>query len=106
MTGDLRVVVVGNPDRCRTEAEVYRTDVDSEPIAVVHESPDGWQVESLASDPASASELAEILRAGKEALSPYVNRRGENSPDGLTIGGLSLWLMEKADGTAMGIRVR
>jgi hypothetical protein len=100
-------VVVGNPDLCRTEAEIYGAgDTDSEPIALVHESPAGWQVEPIGNSAAVPADLGEILRTGQEALGPYVNRRGENRPDGLTIAGLSLWLMEKADGTAMGIRLR
>ena len=104
---ELRAVIVGNPELCRTEAEIYgAVDTDSEPIAVVHESRAGWQVEPVGSSPALPAALGEILRTGQEALGPYVNRRGENRPEGLTIAGLSLWLMEKADGTAMGIRLR
>ena len=42
----------------------------------------------------------------QEALKPYVNRRGENPPSGLSVVGLSLWLMEKADCTALGVRIQ
>jgi hypothetical protein len=34
-----------------------------------------------------------------------VNRRGENVPAAMTVGALSLWLMLKDDGTAMGVKL-
>jgi hypothetical protein len=45
------------------------------------------------------------IGAAKVHLLEYVNRRGENQPEGLTAAGLSLWRMEKADGTALGIKL-
>lgn len=54
----------------------------------------------------SAATRDAILAAGREALEPYVNGRGENPPRGLRWAGLSFWLMERKDGTAMGHSIR
>jgi hypothetical protein len=35
----------------------------------------------------------------RERLSLYVNRRGANLPDGLSVAGFSFWLMQKSDET-------
>lgn len=48
-----------------------------------------------------AQRLASALARARETLAQYVNRRGDNPPGGLTAAGLSLWLMEMSDGTAM-----
>jgi hypothetical protein len=109
MDSELRVQILGNPQTCRTEAEVSRTGTDAgaQILAVVYESPEGWRVEFETPEVKASDELHEaVLVAGREALMPYVNRRGESPPSGLTVGGLSLWLMEKADGTALGVRIR
>jgi hypothetical protein len=45
------------------------------------------------------------IAEAKERLIHYVNRLGTDPPEGLTLGGLSLWLMQKDDGTAFGIRL-
>jgi hypothetical protein len=90
-----------NLDECRTECEISDR---SSVVAVVYEGRDGWhsnrfRIISGDEDQALDASIAEA----KERLSHYVNRFGENVPDGLTRAGLSLWLMEKDDGTAMGI---
>ena len=98
------IEIVGNIQACRTEAEVSW--IDGAFLAVVYESADGWQVEPATSEALSPETTAAILTAAQSRLQHYVNRRGENPPPGLSGAGLSLWLMEKADGTAMGVRVR
>ena len=45
------------------------------------------------------------IASAQQGLAQYVNRRGINPPSGLTPEGLSLWLMEKVDGTAMGSKI-
>jgi hypothetical protein len=108
MDSEFQVVVVGNSQTCRTEAEVSRLTATSgaDFLAVVYESPDGWQVESDDPEVRGSGALRDsVLVAGREALEPYVNRRGDRPPEGLSVAGLSLWLMEKADGTAMGKRI-
>ena len=46
-----------------------------------------------------------LMENAKEVLSHYVNRRGDRVPSQLkTRGQLSLWLMEKDDGTMMGLK--
>lgn len=100
------ISILGNVQDCRTEAEVSCVSADGsyEEIATVFETADGWQVRIY--DETLAGELGDVFDAAieraKESLRDYVNRLGLNPPDGLTMAGLSLWLMEKSDGTAMG----
>ena len=108
MPSEFRIQILGNAQSCRAEAEVYRSQsgAPEQLLAWVYESQDGWKVEFEDSS-AQPPELVEaILAAGQAALSPYVNRKGENPPPRLSVAGLSLWLMEKTDGTAMGVGIR
>ncbi len=74
---------------------------------MVFENKEGWHTELLDKESdQSDPDFAAAVRDAKESLCPYVNRRGDDSPDGLTAGGLALWLMEKQDGTAMGLQIR
>jgi len=104
----LRFVVVANVQLCRTEAEVYLIGAVAERlIGVAYETSQGWRLDpvdwAVGLNPESA---AAALAAAQEELKAYVNRRGDNPPPGLSGSGLSAWLMEKADGTAAGIRSR
>lgn len=95
-------IIAANPDACRTEAEV--ADETGNTVAIVYEDSEGWHTEVLdyRVEQASTSFNA-IIKNAKEALSHYVNRRGENVPSELTtVGALALWLMAKDDGTVMG----
>jgi hypothetical protein len=92
-----------NLDECRTESEI--TD-DSSVVAVVYEGRDGWHVNKLRSiSEGEGQAFDRTIAEAKERLSHYVNRFGEDVPDGLTRAGLSLWLMQKDDGTAMGMPI-
>ncbi len=98
------VAVLGNVEKCRTEAEVSRGD---RLVAVVYESADGWHTEIVDGNlvvPQSSFDAA--LNSARQTLSQYVNRLGSNPPRGMTVGALSLWLMVKSDGNAMGIAPR
>ena len=108
MGNDFRLVVVGNAQLCRTEAEVYLISAGSERmIGVAYETSRGWKLDpvdwAVGLPPESA---AAALAAAQEKLTEYINRRGENPPPGLTVAGLSLWLMERQGGTAMGAHLR
>lgn len=95
--------IITNLHECRTECEISD---HSSVVALVYEGHDGWHVNSLR--PVSADEREDFearIAEAKERLVHYVNRLGTDPPVGLTLGGLSLWLMQKDDGTAMGIRV-
>jgi hypothetical protein len=94
-------IIVGNPESCRTEAEI--ADESGNRVAIVSEGADGWCMEVLGpwlKQP--PTNFASLIESAKEVLSHYVNRRGDNVPAGLSVGALSLWLMVKDDGTAMG----
>ena len=95
---------LGNVTDCRTEAEVSlrHPPADTDPLcAVVYENASGPVVEWFGTAKGSKSPaLTEAVESAKSGLLAYVNRRGSNPPEGLTRAGLSLWLMEKADGTA------
>ena len=76
-------------------------------VAKVYENSNGWHVEVFFDglDQAENAFRGAVENA-KEKLSHYVNRRGENVPSHVTsVGALSLWLMVKSDGTALGIKL-
>ncbi len=94
--------ILGNVDDCRTECEI--SDDTATTIAVVHENHEGWHVNLLRS--LRAEELAAFnasVEAAKRSLSHYVNQMGSNPPQETTRGELSIWLMMKDGGTALGI---
>ena len=95
------IQVLGNVQTCRTEAEISFPGA-AEPWAVVWEEVSGWQSEIFGPSPVSEALAKQAIEAARLRLSQYINRRGENPPAGLSSPGLSLWLMAKADGTAMG----
>ncbi len=95
--------VFTNLDERRTECEISD---DSSVVAVVYEERDGWHVNRLRSIGSDESQAFDVsIAEAKERLSHYVNRFGDDVPDGLTRGDLSRWLMEKDDGTAMGVPI-
>ncbi len=95
---------LGNVEACRTEAEI--TDEWGRLVAVLYEDETGWHCERTAEPMEEARALEEFVETVKADLSHYVNRCGTNPPPGLSRAGLSMWLMEKDDGTAMGRRIR
>jgi len=95
--------IFSNLDECRTECEISD---DSSVVAVIYEARDGWHIKRLrivAAD--ECQDFENSVAEAKERLSDYVNRFGEDAPKGLTPASLSLWLMQKNDGTAMGIQI-
>jgi hypothetical protein len=98
-------IILGNVEECRTECEI-RDDTRTM-VAAVYETDKGWHINllrSLADEELEAFNVAVI--AAKQRLSHYINRMGRNPPEGTTVGVLSLWLMQKDDGTALGIHIR
>jgi hypothetical protein len=105
-----KINFLGSVSNCRTEAEVSLRHAPSntDPLcAVVYESELGPAVEWFGSAVESKSPaLTAAVEDAKLALLNYVNRRGLNPPEGLTRAGLSMWLLEKRDGTAIGAPLR
>ena len=106
-----KVHYLGNVAQCRVEAEVVDSkcsDKSDPTCAVVYESGDVMEVEMLprGSELAMDADFQRAVTDAKEGLLRYVNRRGNNRPSGLSAAGLSLWLLEKKDGTAMGVKIR
>ncbi len=89
----------GNIQDRRVEAEVC--DSVGTLIAIIYEDDSGWHIEQFASGPAQMDES--FVAQVKKDLARYTNRKGDNPPEGLTAAGLALWLMQKDDGTAMGL---
>ena len=107
MNEEFRITVATNLEARRTEAELCVPAASDAPLAIVYEHPTGWVVDFLeTSNRVPLDALVRGLASAREALQQYVNRRGDNPPAGLTAPGLSLWLMEKSDGTSMGHRMR
>jgi len=96
------ISVLGNVDECRTECEI--SDDTGAAVAIVYETHDGWNIDVLM-EPKHAHLAAfdDSIEAAKQSLSHYVNRVGSNPPQEATASGLSLWLMQKDDGTVLGI---
>jgi hypothetical protein len=101
---------LGNVSDCRTEAEISlrHPPSDADPLcAVVYEGISGPVVDWFGHAGESKSPaLVAAVEDAKLGLLNYVNRRGLNPPEGLSRAGLSLWLLEKVDGTAMGVSLR
>jgi hypothetical protein len=97
-------IIAGNVDACRTEAEI--ADDSGSRVAIVYEDSDGWHTDVIDDRlQISSSSFDALIENAKEVLSHYVNRRGNKVPSQLkTRGELALWLMEKDDGTVMGLR--
>ena len=91
---------LGNVDTGRTEAEI--TDDLGRLVAVLYEDETGWHCERTAEPMEDSRALEEFVETVKADLSHYVNRRGTNPPPGLSRAELSMWLMEKDEGTSMG----
>ena len=93
------ITIAANVDDGFTSAEILR---DSRVIARVYELPTGWRIELVESGAEPMDALLDAIGRARDSLTHYVNRTGANPPHGLSGPGLSLWLMEKDDGTAMG----
>lgn len=101
-----KIMICGNVNSCRTEAEIELQRMDGEPLLVglVYETDNGWQQEAIEKVHIAANDkdFAAAAAEARRCLEEYINRRGENPPEGLTNSGLSFWLMKKKDGTSMG----
>ena len=110
MNAPFSITFLGNVTDCRAEAEVSlrHSPADTDPLcAVVYENASGSVVEWFGGAKESKSPaLTEAVESAKLGLLAYVNRRGSNPPEGLTRAGLSLWLLEKTEGTAMAVTLR
>ena len=107
MTHGFSIQFCGNLEACRTEARILRPSVqpDDALVALVYETSQGVVVSyyGLAlANPALPGLDAAVAEARSE-LRHYINRRGENPPNGITRPGLSLWLTERDDETVVGI---
>jgi hypothetical protein len=85
----LEVILAGNPETGRLEAEVRNERYDL--VAVVYEDSTGWHVEKHGSQRLPD----DLLRKIKDELSMRPNRKGNDHPEGMTVGEYSLWLLEK-----------
>jgi hypothetical protein len=89
MSGMLEVILAGNPEAGRLEAEV-RND-EYELVAIVYEDNTGRHVEEH-----SREKLPDdLLKKIKDDLNTRPNRKGNEAPQGMTLGAYSLWLLEK-----------
>jgi hypothetical protein len=95
------VTIIGNVEQCRTEAEI--SDGEGTRLSVVYETSNGWHTDLLVEQVNRTLDFQTAVEHAKEKLSHYVNRRGENPPEAATRGAISLWLMLKDDGTALGV---
>ena len=85
----LTVVIAGNPEAGRLEAEVRNERYDL--VAIVYEDNTGLHVEKYGAEELSNDLLSKI----KDELSTRPNRKGIDVPGGMTLGEYSLWLLEK-----------
>jgi len=107
MTHGFFIQYCGNLEACRTEARILRPSAqpDDALVALVYETSQGVVVDYFgpaSTNPALPGLQAAVAEARAE-LSHYINRRGENPPNGITRPGLSLWLTERDDETVIGI---
>ena len=101
MSSNVSITIFGNVESGRTEAEVYR---DGVCVAIVYEDAGGWHIEQL--DDSQPQLSSEEVETAQDTLKVYINRCGVKPPSGLSAAGLSIWLMEKDDGTSMGVTAK
>ena len=106
VTHGFSIQFCGNLEACRTEARVLRRSAqpDDTLVALVYDTSKGVVVRyfgSALANPTLPGLDAAIAEARAELLH-YINRRGENRPEGITRPGLSLWLTERDDETVVG----
>ena len=94
--------IITNLYECRTECEILDSDST---VAVVYEGRDGWHVKPLRSVTQTNTKISTpALRQRKSAFPVMSIGSVVGVPEGLTWGGLSLWLMEKDEATASGFK--
>ena len=110
MTHGFSIQFCGNIEACRTEARISQPSAQTGNalIAVVYEGSQGFVVSyfGLALSNPSLPGLDDAIAEARAELLHYINRRGENRPQGITRPGLSLWLTERDDETVMGMPFR
>lgn len=87
--------VAGVPDDGFTSAEILAGD---EMVARVYELESGWHIETRDLERLRDARVVDAMIAARNELLHYVNRKGTNRPEGLTVAGASLWLMQRDDG--------
>lgn len=107
MTHGFSIQFCGNLEACRTEARILRPSAqpDDGLVALVYETSQGVVVNYFGlglANPTLPGLDAAVAEARAE-LNHYINRRGENRPQGITRPGLALWLTERDDETVMGM---
>jgi hypothetical protein len=106
MTHGYSIQFCGNIEACRTEARIFSPAAkpDGALVAIVYESARGFVVSyfgTAMSNRALPGLDAAVVEARGE-LRHYINRKGENRPEGITRPGLALWLTERDDETVIG----
>ncbi|HKW64286.1 MAG TPA: hypothetical protein VJN89_17165 [Candidatus Acidoferrum sp.] len=97
------VTIVGNVEKCRTEAEISEDSGNC--VGIVHEDASGWHIELTNPVHQEFGEFNAAVAEAKERLAHFVNRMGYGATENTTRGALALWLMIKDDGTAMGVHL-
>jgi hypothetical protein len=106
MTHPFSIQYAGNLEACRTEARIFSPAAGTGEtlLALVYDTTQGFVVSCFG--PALSNRALPGLEAAiaeaRSELCHYINRRGENRPEGITRAGLSLWLTERDDETVMG----
>ena len=106
MTHGFSIEVRGNLEACRTEARILSpsAEPDHALVALVYETSRGFVVSyfGVAMSNRTLPGLEAAIAEARAELLHYINRRGENRPQGITRPGLSLWLTERDDETVVG----
>ena len=85
----LEIILAGNPEVGRLEAEVRNERYDL--VAIVYEDNAGWHIEKHSSEILPDN----VLRNIKDELGTHPNRKGNDAPSGMSVGEYSLWLLAK-----------
>ncbi len=91
----IELTVTGAPSDGFTAVELERGE---ELIGRVFELEAGWYVELREPECLLEAEVVQAVLAAKQRLLLYVNRKGAGMPEGLSVAGASLWLMQRSDG--------
>lgn len=90
-----KILIIGDPHDGFTSASLE--DKTGNYIGRVFELEDGWYIHLNDFNMLEEIELRALIQEAKTNLMKYPNRKGAEFPEDMTVGEISLWLIEKSE---------